>query len=217
MSILLVKAAAAVLAVGSAGVAGHAELSGHSQSAQGLQSAKVIYIVRSGDTLGGIAGYFCHDQSKYHELARANGIANANSISVGQRIWLACGGTGGAISSARATTQTTQTAESGSMVASGQADIPATYPAQYSRYGLERLWRAAGGSASAENTAACIAEKESGGRTWATGRADEKGLWQIHPSHGSLSTYFPLGNAQAAVIISHNGTDWSAWTTRYGC
>ena len=31
--------------------------------------------------------------------------------------------------------------------------------------------------------------------------------------HGSLSTYDPLGNAKAAVIISDDGTNWTPWTT----
>ena len=215
MNPFLVKAAAAALAVSSAGVAGHAELAGHSQSAQQTVVVKV-YIVRPGDTLGAIAIQFCGTRSAYPALANASGISNPNIINVRQRIILKCHGASSSGAPARSTTQTTGT-ESGSTVAAGQANIPATYPAQYSYYGLERIWLAAGGRWSARRTAACIAEKESGGRTWSTGRAGERGLWQIHPSHGSLSTYFPLGNAQAAVIISHNGTDWSAWTTRYGC
>ena len=216
MSILFVKAAAAVLAIGSAGVAGHAELAGHAQSARQTVVVRV-YIVRPGDTLGAIAAQFCGNRADYPALANASGISNPNVIDVGQRIILKCHSSSSG-TPARSTTQTvSRGAESGSMVAAGQANIPATYPAQYSYYGLERLWLAAGGRWGARRTAACIARRESGGRTWATGRAGERGLWQIHPSHGYLSTYFPLGNAQAAVIISHNGTNWSAWTTRFGC
>lgn len=79
--------------------------------------------------------------------------------------------------------------------------------------GLESLWMAAGGSRNAAFIAAEIAKAESGGRQYATGAAGERGYWQIHPLHGSLSTYSPLGNARAAVIISNDGTNWSAWTT----
>ena len=79
--------------------------------------------------------------------------------------------------------------------------------------GLESLWEIAGGSPSAAFLAAEIAEAESGGRQYATGAAGERGYWQIHPDHGSLSTYDPLGNARAAIIISDDGRDWSAWTT----
>ena len=41
----------------------------------------------------------------------------------------------------------------------------------------------------------------------------ERGYWQINLNHGALSTYDPLGNAKAAVIISDNGTNWNPWTT----
>lgn len=210
---LLLKAAAAVLAVGGAGVA-NAELTSSTQSTN--QAVVHVYIVKPGDTLGAIAVQFCGHKSAYHSLAAASGISNPNVIGVGQRIILRCHGHHRSYSSGSSVSTASRT-ESGSMVAVGQANIPATYPARYSYYGLERLWLAAGGRWGARRTAACIAEKESGGNTWDTGRAGERGLWQIHPSHGDLSTYFPFGNAQAAVIISHNGRDWSAWTTRYGC
>ena len=80
-------------------------------------------------------------------------------------------------------------------------------------YGLESLWRAAGGSYGSAYIAAEIAMAESGGNQYATGPAGERGYWQIHPSHGSLSTYNAYGNARAAIIISGNGSNWSPWTT----
>ncbi len=79
--------------------------------------------------------------------------------------------------------------------------------------GLETLWAAAGGPRWAAFTAAEIAMAESSGEQYATGPAGERGYWQINPDHGALSTYDPLGNARAAVIISAGGTDWSPWTT----
>ena len=79
--------------------------------------------------------------------------------------------------------------------------------------GLEALWVSAGGAPSAEVTAASIAMAESSGDQYATGPDGERGYWQIHPVHGALSTYDPYGNAQAAVIISNDGSDWSPWTT----
>lgn len=79
--------------------------------------------------------------------------------------------------------------------------------------GLEALWVSAGGSRSAAFLAAEIAMAESGGNQYATGPAGERGYWQIHPDHGALSTYDPFGNARAAVIISDDGRNWSAWTT----
>ena len=79
--------------------------------------------------------------------------------------------------------------------------------------GLEDLWEQAGGSHAEAVMAASIAMAESSGRQYATGAAGERGYWQIHPDHGSLSTYDPLGNAKAAVIISGDGTNWTPWTT----
>lgn len=79
--------------------------------------------------------------------------------------------------------------------------------------GLEELWQSAGGSPSAAVTAASIAMAESGGNQYATGSVGERGYWQINPVNGTLSTYDAYGNAQAAIILSHNGIDWSPWTT----
>jgi len=79
--------------------------------------------------------------------------------------------------------------------------------------GLETLWDVAGGNPSAAFMAAEIAMAESGGNQYATGQAGERGYWQIHPDHGSLSTYDAYGNARAAIIISDDGRSWSAWTT----
>jgi LysM repeat protein len=79
--------------------------------------------------------------------------------------------------------------------------------------GLEQLWEDAGGSQVAAFTAAEIAMAESGGNQYATGLAGERGYWQINPDHGSLSTYDPIGNARAAVLISADGTNWIPWTT----
>ena len=78
---------------------------------------------------------------------------------------------------------------------------------------LRRLSAEAGGSRAVEVTAASIAMAESGGNQFATGTVGERGYWQINTNHGSLSTYDPLGNAKAAVIISANGTNWHPWTT----
>jgi len=79
--------------------------------------------------------------------------------------------------------------------------------------GLEALWQEAGGSPGEAVMAASIAMAESGGQQYATGAVGERGYWQINPDHGALSTYDPLGNAKAAVIISDDGTNWTPWTT----
>jgi len=83
--------------------------------------------------------------------------------------------------------------------------------------GLEALWESAGGSPRAAFTAAEIAMAESGGRQYAalvnTNGTTDRGYWQINSIHGALSTFDAAGNARAAVRISGNGADWSAWVT----
>lgn len=85
--------------------------------------------------------------------------------------------------------------------------------------GLERLWEQAGGSPAAAAMAASVAMAESGGRQYATlvnadGTTD-RGYWQINSVHGPLSAYGARANARAAVLISHDGSDWTPWVT-YG-
>ena len=103
------------------------------------------------------------------------------------------------------------------VAASGAAMSAAQSGGGLSCSGLEALWESAGGSPGAAFTAAEIARAESGGRQYATdlngGRSTDRGYFQINSVHGSLSTYDPIGNAKAAVIISSDGTDWSPWVT----
>jgi hypothetical protein len=83
--------------------------------------------------------------------------------------------------------------------------------------GLEQLWEAEGGSPSAALTAASVAMAESSGQANATNvntnGTTDRGYWQINSIWGPLSTYDAVGNARAAVQISHDGTDFSPWTT----
>lgn len=80
--------------------------------------------------------------------------------------------------------------------------------------GLESLWERAGGNPAYAFTAAEVAMAESGGNQYAHSPTDDFGYWQINGSWGpAMATYDALGNAEAAVVISHNGTDWYPWTT----
>lgn len=87
----------------------------------------------------------------------------------------------------------------------------------YSYSALEQLWISQGGRSSAAPTAACIAEHESGGNPNAVSPTNDYGLWQINGSNGSLATLNPQGNARSAIILSDNGSNWSAWTTHSSC
>lgn len=85
---------------------------------------------------------------------------------------------------------------------------------------LAALWIAAGGNPRHAPMAAQVALLESGGRPSAralSGREDSRGLWQInvraHPQYARANMFNPATNAQAAVRISRNGTNWGPWTT----
>jgi LysM repeat protein len=159
------------------------------------------YTVRPGDTLSSIAVRFYGNPADWKWLYQANRsvIQNPNAIFPGEVLNVPYG----------PPTSTTTSAPGGSTVLTTSATLSGTLgcPA------LEELWEDAGGSDAQAVMAASIAMAESSGQQFATGAAGERGYWQINPDHGSLSTYDPLGNAKAAVIISDDGTNWTPWTT----
>jgi hypothetical protein len=57
-----------------------------SKGRKGTTSSTRTYIVRRGDTLGSIAARLLHSSSKWHDIAKANGIRDPNSIKVGQKL-----------------------------------------------------------------------------------------------------------------------------------
>jgi len=96
--------------------------------------------------------------------------------------------------------------------------IPQPFASSYGCADLERLWEANGGSHASAETAAAVALAESGGDPNAynfnTDSSIDRGLWQINTVHGYFSADFdPDTNAADAVAISHNGKNWSPWTT----
>ena len=158
------------------------------------------HTVRPGDTLSSIAQRFYGHAADWRLLYQANRsvVHDPDMIFPGEVLKIP-GRT------ARSTTSTpaTPTALTTSAIPSGTLSC----------HGLEQLWEQAGGSSAHAFMAAEIAMAESSGRQFATGPVGERGYWQINTNHGSLSTYDPLGNARAAVIISANGTNWHPWTT----
>jgi len=104
----------------------------------------------------------------------------------------------------------------------------------YTHAQLVDLWLVSGGSPASADTAAAIAQAESGGCLYAKhGPTDDRpekvctythsvkensyGLWQInrnaHPQYTASSLYTPLGNARAAVAIASGGSSFGPWTT----
>jgi LysM repeat protein len=163
------------------------------------------YTVQRGDTLSSIAQRFYGRAADWNRLFSANKsvLSNPDMIFPGQVLTLPPGQLPAA----------STTASSGGHGGSAQVTTTSMLSGTLSCSGLEALWEQAGGAAGQAVTAASIAEAESGGQQFATGTVGERGYWQINPNHGSLSTYDPLGNAKAAVIISDDGANWTPWTT----
>ena len=170
--------------------------------AQASAQATRRYTVQRGDTLSSIAQRFYGSAGDWNRLYAANRsvLRNPDMIFPGQVL---------AIPGHLPVASTSPASHGGSTQVTTASMLSGTL----SCGGLEELWEQAGGSSGEAVTAASIAMAESSGRQFATGGVGERGYWQINPNHGSLSTYDPLGNAKAAVILSDNGQDWSPWTT----
>jgi hypothetical protein len=91
--------------------------------------------------------------------------------------------------------------------------------------GLVGLWQMAGGSASSANNAACHAIQESSGNASVTSPnpkgGTNVGLWQLDTQgagagHTVGELQNPLTNARITVQATHDGQDWSQWSTS-GC
>jgi hypothetical protein len=80
---------------------------------------------------------------------------------------------------------------------------------------IGQLWVSEGGSAGTEATAVCIAEHESDGNTHAFSPTNDWGVWQING--GGTAMWNPQANAQRAIAMSSDGTNWAAWTTAGAC
>jgi LysM repeat protein len=173
------------------------------------QPASRTYTVRPGDTLSSIARRFYGNPADWTWLWHVNSsvVHNPNSIHAGEVLKIPSDPPANAASytpkhAKRAKTATTLTTSATHL--SGRLGCS----------GLEALWEAAGGSHAKAFIAAEIAMAESGGNQYALSPTNDYGYWQINGSHGpAMATFNALGNARAAIAISHNGTDWYPWTT----
>jgi len=169
-----------------------------------LQQASRSYVVQPGDTLSAISQriYGTPADALWIYKVNMSEISNPNLIYPGQVLSIPYDPPSSAVTDvpevAHEAVTTATVALSGTLGCTG----------------LEELWEEAGGSPGEAVMAASIAMAESSGQQYATGGVGERGYWQINPNHGPvLSTYDPLGNAKAAVVISDDGTDWTPWTT----
>jgi LysM repeat protein len=173
------------------------------------QPATRTYTVRSGDTLSSIAESYYYNPGDWQWIYEANRstIGNPNSLYVGESLTIPYSAPSGTSSytprHAQATAQTP-------VLTTATSSLSGTLGCS----GLEALWEAAGGSRAEAFTAAEIAMAESGGQQYALSPTNDYGYWQINGSHGPAeATFNPSGNAEAAIAISSDGTDWGAWTT----
>jgi hypothetical protein len=170
------------------------------------------YTVRPGDTLSGIAQQVYGNPGKWRQLYTANRgtVADANLIYPGQVLKVpqyrprhAAPDPAPAVTVREAAARPAA-GVAGRTVTGGTLDCS----------GLEALWEEAGGAHGAAFMAAEIAMAESGGRQYALSPTGDYGYWQINGSHGpAMATFNAIGNAEAAIAISSDGTDWEPWTT----
>jgi LysM repeat protein len=167
------------------------------------------YAVRPGDTLSSIALRFYGSRARWPVIYQANRsvIKNPDAIFPGEVLTIP--DKPGAQAAPPPATPATPAAPAAPTALTTSTHLSGTLSCS----GLEELWEDAGGSHAEAFMAAEIAMAESSGRQFATGPFGERGYWQINPNHGSLSTYDPLGNAKAAIVISGNGANWHPWTT----
>jgi LysM repeat protein len=168
-----------------------------------LQQASRSYVVQPGDTLSSISQriYGTPADALWIYKINMSKIRNPNLIYPGQ------------VLSVPHDPSVSVTASAPEVAHEAVATASVALSGTLSCAGLEELWEEGGGSPGEAVMAASIAMAESSGQQYATGGVGERGYWQINPNHGALSTYDPLGNAKAAVIISADGTNWTPWTT----
>ena len=180
----------------------------HESKTRHVQHASRTYTVEPGDSLASIAQKFYGNYNDWTWIYDANQgqVHNPNTIYPGEHLQIPNGAPSGHTSGHKAR-------HSKANPPASTLSTSAVPTGTLSCHGLERLWEDAGGSAGTAEMAAAIAMAESGGNQYAFSPTDDRGYWQINGSWGPLSTFDALGNAKAAVYISHDGTQWSPWTT----
>jgi LysM repeat protein len=188
-------------------------VSEHAHTSTHHQATYRTYTVQPGDTLSGIAQRFYGDSADWTLIYDDNEsvVHDPNDIYAGEVLKVPDSKTTTTSASTTSNTSTSYTPQHAKgTVLTSAASLSGTLGCTQ----LEELWEAGGGSQAEAFTAAEIAMAESGGNQYALSPDDDMGYWQIdQPAHPTLATYNPLGNAQAAVIISDDGTNWTPWTT----
>jgi lysozyme-like protein/LysM domain-containing protein len=204
------------------------ELSSHDAAELSSHAAFRTYTVRAGDTLASIAQRFYGNPEDWRWLFHVNRskISNPNLIFVGEVLRIPHDPPAGKHHHQRGKHHRDGNGEhhhgkhhrhgdgNGGHHHHGHGRHHRHLHGTLGCHGLEELWESVGGRHRVAETAASIAMAESGGNQYATGPFGERGYWQINPVNGpTLSTYNARGNAHAALVMSHNGRNWSPWTT----
>src|SRR5579875_742475 len=85
---------------------------------------------------------------------------------------------------------------------------------------IQQVWIQAGGRSDRALVATAVALAESGGDTNAISSTGNYGLWQINRSNfgaefSVIQWWNPVVNAQFAIRLSRNGTNWGDWCTAW--
>ena len=179
-------------------------------------SQQKSYTVVAGDTLAGIAGRFCGSTGKWPALNRGNHaeIADPDRIYPGQKIRLTCNDSYliPAASAAPSPAPVAADITPGQAAPVASASVTGITGGTLSFAGLEALWAAAGGPASAEYAAAKVAECESAGNQYAYNPSGASGYWQILGQVVPGNVFDPLVNAENAVAkFTASGDTWAQW------
>jgi hypothetical protein len=182
------------------------------------------YTVRAGDSLSAVAADHCgppRDWTGIYAASRARGwtARNANDLTAGQHLFLACSWVPAELKFApepppppRPAVQVLTHVQHSAVVHIAVAAPAYVSSGIYSYGALEALWVSAGGPAWAASHAAEIAECESGGNPSAYNPSGATGLWQILGSvvPGNLDN--PFTNALNAVAkFRASGGTFAQW------
>lgn len=203
-----VIAGGAVPAAASVRDAPHAEILAATQvKAAAHVMAVTTLVVRKGDTLGSLAGKFCHNPADWTGLYLKNHKrigGNPDLIVPGERLVLVC-------YQGHVNTRVMTAARVTGHVHVGIS----VHASHYSFAGLEALWESAGGPGWAAWAAATIAECESGGNSAAHNPSGATGIWQILGAVVPGNLYDPYVNALNAVSkFRASGNTFAQWVCR---
>jgi hypothetical protein len=177
-----------------------------------------IITVHAGNSLSGLAGFWCHNPADWSGIAGANRslVKNPDMIYPNEKLVLDCR----TDSTVRLPVVHAVVSDAPSPRYHRHASVNVASDVYhsagtYSFAGLESLWVSAGGPGWAESAAAAVAECESGGRADAYNPSGATGLWQILGAVVGGNLDNPYTNALNAVSkFRASGDTWAQWVCK---